>query len=149
MPANPLRKLTRTLLSEPRAILELLEAQTALLLARLARHRTPLGRLVEESSSQSPADPRWEIPARRVSLAVDRAARLGLIRPTCLEQAMAMQRMLKRRGVEPGVIRIGVLLRDGRFAAHAWIQIGNRVLGDSSQRVSRFHRLTDVKAVDR
>lgn len=149
MPPSVLRRLSRILIAEPRAFLEAIEAQAALFLARMARRNAPLGSLVEESRSHPAYDCRWDEPAGRVSRAVNRVARFGLIRPTCLEQAIALQRMLKRRGVDPGVIRIGVRLREGVLAAHAWVQVGDRILGETSQRVSRFQPLTDVRAIDR
>jgi len=144
---SPAGKLAKILVAEPGEALQLLEAQWALLCARLARRHEPLGQLVSESVQEQPIDPCWQIPAMRLSTAVDRVSRFGCFRPTCLEQAMALQRMLERRGIGPGVIRVGVQMQEGSFIAHAWLQLGDMVLGDQPGRVKRFHQLTDVKAV--
>jgi hypothetical protein len=53
--------------------------------------------------------------------------------------------MLYRRRVGPGVIRVGVDLREGIFTAHAWVQIGDLVVGDTRARISRYQPLADVR----
>jgi hypothetical protein len=46
--------------------------------------------------------------------------------PTCLRQAIAVQRMLTRRHV-PAAVHLGV--RDARLGgAHAWVEVGGRVV---------------------
>jgi Uncharacterised nucleotidyltransferase/Transglutaminase-like superfamily len=50
-------------------------------------------------------------------------------RPTCLRQAIALSRMLRRRGV-PNRIHLGAAYDAGTLAAHAWVSVGGRtVLG--------------------
>ncbi len=149
---EPFRKLLRLAGTDRQAILELVEAQWMLIRARKARRSQPLGQLVDswkggEAEAPATSPPNWRIIASRLSDALDRVATFGLLRPTCLEYAMALQHMLRRRGVETGMIRIGVQIRDGAFIAHAWVQIGDLALGDPSSRVSRFRYLADVKAV--
>jgi hypothetical protein len=62
--------------------------------------------------------------ADRVAWAVRAAGRrLG----TCLPQALAAQVMLARRGKAP-VLRIGVARDNGAVAAHAWVEVGGRVV---------------------
>lgn len=141
-------KLTRALVFDLRAVLDLVEAQWALAASRLARKRRPLGRLVTRSSGAMALGSDWEASAQSVVSAVNRAARFGLFRPTCLEYAMALQRMLHRRRIGPGVIRVGVQLRDGVFTAHAWLQLDDQVLGESLSYVSRFRLLTDVTGLE-
>lgn len=148
MAADPLRKLVRLAMSEPRAIGELLEAQWFLVRARNARRHTATGDLFKASNPSSEFREEWEEPVQRVATAAARVSRFGLIRPTCLEQALAIQAMLKRRGIGPGVIRVGVQLHEGVFAAHAWVQLGDHVIGDTRARVSRFEPLADVNARD-
>lgn len=143
------RKLAGLLVSDPRAIGELFEAQWAVMRARLARTHQPLGRLVEQGQGSAEAVPSgtgWREAVMRLNDAMDRVARFGVLRPTCLEYALALQWVLRRRKIGPGVIRIGVQMRDGAFAAHAWLQLGDLVLGDRQSRVARFQHLTDLKA---
>lgn len=143
------RKLAELLVSDPRAIGELFEAQWAVVRARTARRHQPLGQLVEQEPADAlkvPPGTGWRDVVMRINDAMDRVARFGFLRPTCLEYALALQWVLRRRKIGPGVIRVGVQVRDGAFAAHAWLQLGDMVLGDSQSRVARFQHLTDVKA---
>jgi len=74
----------------------------------------------------------------RVTLAIARAAEHGLITPTCLERAVALERLLRRNGVGGGRIRVGVRWEGGQFLAHAWVELGGVVLADSPTRVRSF-----------
>jgi hypothetical protein len=38
---------------------------------------------------------------------------------------------------------------DGAFEAHAWVELGQRVLGDDERHVSSFAQLLDVKVVEK
>lgn len=147
--AEPIRKLVTLLITDPAAITDLLEAQWELVRARLARKRQPLGQLIEGVPNQPLPVIVEIVPAHRAADAVDRVSRLGVFRPTCLERALALQRMLHRRKLGPAVIRIGVRIRNGVFSAHAWIQLGDLVLGDDSWRAPRFQPLEDVRIVKR
>jgi hypothetical protein len=86
--------------------------------------------------------------ARRLGMAVSRAARFGVFRPQCLVRSLALQRMIERRGIEGSRIRIGVR-REGergeRLAAHAWVEYGDLILGDQDSHVASFTRLADVR----
>jgi hypothetical protein len=44
-------------------------------------------------------------------------------------------------------VRIGVRRLDGEFSAHAWVELGGRVLGDDARSVSSFAQLLDVSVV--
>lgn len=145
--ARPLSKLLRVLASDPRVGWELIEAQYFLATSRWARHRAPVGRLFAESRPHQDLTPNRQSCVARVVAAVDRVARFGIFPPTCLEYAMTLQRMLERRGIGPAVIRVGVQVQDSRFAAHAWVQLGDQVIGDSAVKVSRFQYLADLKEV--
>ncbi len=76
--------------------------------------------------------------ASRLSLAVVRAAEHGLFRPVCLVRAIALHRMLEARGINGSRICIGVRYERGRFSAHAWVEYGDRVLGDHAGYVGAF-----------
>lgn len=134
------------------------EAAWELLRARLLTLRSAivysaaLGTLVEEDSQQ-------QIKAER-TVAEDAAAEIGRLvegvarnlpfRALCLEQAIAMRRLLRRRGI-PAVVYLGIA-RDradpglsaatGR-TAHAWVSVGSQVVSGDSMRekfaiVARF-----------
>jgi hypothetical protein len=135
----------------PREWAELLEAQLALITAQLIVWTRPRGQLV----TGAPPAPDGRAPlgeidprAERLALAVGRAAENGVFRPLCLVRAVALNRMLERHGIQGSRIRIGVRMRGGRFAAHAWVEYRNRVLGDLDEHVGTFTELTDIHMVD-
>jgi hypothetical protein len=135
----------------PREWAELLEAQLELITAQVVVWTRPRGRLVTStapatagSERGSDLDPR----ADRLALAIGRAAENGVFRPLCLVRAVALNRMLERHGVRGSRVRIGVRMRGGRFAAHAWVEYHNRVLGDLDEHVGTFAELTDVHLMD-
>ena len=70
-----------------------------------------------------------------------------MIRPKCLVRAVALCRMLEQRGIMGSRVRIGVRRIDGVFSAHAWVELGQHVLGDDIHRVSSFAQLFDVSVV--
>ena len=85
--------------------------------------------------------------AERVAWAVLVASNHGLTRPTCLVRSLAIQQMLRDRGLPPGQIKIGVRWQDDEFLAHAWVEQGDRVLGDSPSHVATFDPVTDMRMV--
>ena len=142
------RRLVRLLRCSPREIADLVNAQWALLLALAAlRLRLP-GRLVRPISVFDRSGPEPDMERlRRIDVAVDRAARLGLFRPTCLVRAMALERIIHRAGAGRAVVRVGVRHGGAELEAHAWIEVDGRVLGDSPRHVGDFVPLTDVSAL--
>ena len=135
----------------PREWRDLLQAQLTLLWAQLLVWTRPTGRLVSHAT-QPPAEPAAATPidprAFSLALAVSRAAEYGIFRPLCLVRAVALERLLEFHGIRGSRIRIGVRMRGGRFAAHAWVEYGDQVLGDDEGHVSSFAELTDVRLVD-
>jgi hypothetical protein len=86
--------------------------------------------------------------AEALALAVGRAAEFGVFRPLCLVRAVALNRVLERHGIKGSRVRVGVRMRNGRFAAHAWVEYGDRVLGDNEAHVGSFVELSEVRLVD-
>lgn len=82
--------------------------------------------------------------AERIGLAVDRAARYGLIRTTCLVRSVAMRRMLERAGIGEAALRVGVRRGAGGFGAHAWVEVGGRPLGNDGVRAHAFQIVDDI-----
>ncbi|MDQ3555760.1 MAG: lasso peptide biosynthesis B2 protein [Gemmatimonadota bacterium] len=129
-------------------LLHLLAAQRALVAGQLLVWTRPVGKLTapaEEGAAAAPLAAADEALAKRIALAVGRAAENGIFRPRCLVRAVAIQRMLEARGISGGRICIGVRRRGGRFAAHAWVQRGDLLLGDVETHVNTFVPLTDVE----
>lgn len=154
MSRTHLRKLTRL---SRREWADLLEAQFALLLAQFRVWTRPTGRLVSHSSPSAAAeqqaspivaDAPAEQRAEALALAVGRAAEFGVFRPLCLVRAVALNRVLERHGITGSRVRVGVRMRNGRFAAHAWVEYRDRVLGDDEAHVGSFAELSEVRLVD-
>ena len=88
------------------------------------------GLLGTPASADAPAvvDPGELRVAGSVGFAIVRAVARLPWEPTCLVQALACQRMLRRRGIA-GRLELGVGLPDG-FEAHAWVTVqGTTVVG--------------------
>ena len=65
---------------------------------------------------------------RRVAWGVARAARVVPWRARCLQQGLAVQVLLRRRGVD-AVLRYGVGNGpDGNLAAHVWVTVGTTIV---------------------
>lgn len=144
-------QLTRTALKKllalrPAEWSELVRAQVALIGAQLDIWRRPIGKLVAYGASgpERPLDAASEAQARRLALAVLRAATYGAFRPLCLVRALALSRLLESQGITGSRIRVGVR-HEGGFLAHAWVECGELVLGDTEAHTRPFAQLTDVQ----
>ena len=61
---------------------------------------------------------------RQVRWAIVTAARRVPWRALCIQQGLAAQFMLRRRGI-PSVLYYGAALREGDLKAHVWVRDGN------------------------
>lgn len=74
---------------------------------------------------------------------VDRLVRLaagacrGLYPARCLPRSLVVERLLVRRGA-PAELRIGVRVEAGRLAAHAWVEVEGRPVGEPEGVELRF-----------
>ena len=129
-----------------RDILDVVEAQLALLRAQTLRWVRPLGEFVEVTPSDGlpvwRASPAQRRTSERLASAINRATRYGLFRPLCLTRAVALSRMLDAHGIAGHRIRIGVRHDGGSFAAHAWVELVQRVLGDTAANTLSYAPLT-------
>lgn len=129
-------------------ILDVAEAQLALLRAQTLRLVRPLGEFVEVTPDEQLASPRETLAQRqrcdRLASAINRATRYGLFRPLCLTRAVALSRMLDAHGITGHRIRIGVRRDAGAFTAHAWVELGHRILGDTVANTLSYVPLTGV-----
>ena len=122
----------------------LLAAQARLLLAQLLMSTRPTGKLVEsrEDGTETPTgSPPRLADARALALAIGRASEYGVFRPACLVRSIALRRLMQARGISGGRVQIGVILQDGRLAAHAWVEYAGEILGDDPHLVSHFDPL--------
>lgn len=130
----------------------IIEAQWRLLAAQLLVWRTPIGELIAERATAGPVTAsamtpqQWQT-AVQAAAAVRRAAERGIFRPRCLVRSVALTRMLDARGIRGSAIGIGVRVNDGGFAAHAWVELGGRMLGELPQHTRSFVRIAAVRIV--
>ena len=68
------------------------------------------------------------------------------LKPTCLEKALLLIRILRQRGLEAD-LRIGTAKTDGRFEAHAWVEHRGQVLLGGP--VERYSSLLPLEATRR
>jgi hypothetical protein len=135
----------------PAQLADLLIAQATLVGAQLLVWIRPTGGLISEArpsdeaeSAPLPGPEAWQ-QAVRTAAAVRRAASYGVFRPRCLVRSVALNRMLERRGISGSRVRVGVQMHETRFAAHAWVELHGRVLGDDVRHTSSFKHLVDVQ----
>jgi hypothetical protein len=67
------------------------------------------------------------------------AGRYALANGTCLRQALLLWWLLKRRD-QAAELRIGVRTENG-FAAHAWVELDGKPLGQTPEQRNRFVRM--------
>lgn len=127
---------------------DLVRAQWAIVAARVELGTRRTGTLVRHDAADrlpaagraasAPITAADAARARALDTAVRRAAAYGALRTTCLLRATALLRLLEREGIRDARLRVGVRRTDGRFAAHAWLELGDMVLGDQPQHVRSF-----------
>ena len=123
---------------------ELLQAQWALLVAQATLRRQPVGELATPAIGAKDVNVARMPEARRLALAITRAARFGVFRPQCLARSIALSRMLNERGIHGALVRVGVRRADGQFLAHAWVELAGETLGDADEHVGSFVPLTNI-----
>jgi transglutaminase superfamily protein len=143
-------RLRRVLALPRREAADLLFAQWYLVQARAQRRWTTTGRFVDLTADAPNAevaspDAATRALGQRLALAVERAAENGPIRATCLERAVALDRLLRRHGIERARIRVGVRLDQGQFLAHAWVELGDLILADAPGRVQAFQSIAEAR----
>jgi hypothetical protein len=118
---------------------DLARAQWALARAQRELKRLPTGGMVgdNDAPSDSPDEGRID-DARRIALAVNRAAAFGVFRPRCLVKSRALRKLLELEGIKGARVLVGVQLFDGQFRAHAWVEYHGQVVGDDLALVAQF-----------
>ena len=80
--------------------------------------------------------------ALRVNHLVGLAVRHGIYPANCLQRSLALWWLLHRQGIQ-SELRFGTRKAEGRFEAHAWVEVGGVVVNDSDDvrlRYSPFDR---------
>ena len=121
-----------------------MHAQRALLAARGMVRNRPIGSLATPTVGNPAADPARLPEARRLALAVVRAASFGVFRPQCLVRSVALSQMLADRGISGALVRVGVRRKNGEFSAHAWVELAGETLGDADDHVGSFVPMTNL-----
>jgi hypothetical protein len=129
--------------------MDLLRAQLVLARAQRELRSLPQGEMVREEVAPpaTPVGTRSD-DARRIALAVSRAAEFGLFRPRCLVRSRALRKMLDAAGIEGAQVRVGVQLRQGRFFAHAWVEYGGKVVGDDPNTVAQYVPMPGIRVAE-
>jgi hypothetical protein len=134
----------------PREFADLVVAQGYLLTAWWTVRRRPRGELLRPlHEAPAAGGVRDDNRLARMAVAVDRVARFGLFRPTCLVRAVALERQIRGANAGPAVVRVGVAQVAGELMAHAWIELEGQVIGDEQARVRQFTPLHDFSALAR
>jgi hypothetical protein len=124
---------------------DMMRAQIALLRAQRDLRSLPTGELVREETVPTGASITDRADdARRIALAINRAATYGAFRPKCLVRSRALRQLLDRAGIAGAEVRVGVQLSNGHFSAHAWVEYGGQVVGDDPAFVARFSPITEL-----
>lgn len=143
--SSPVRFVRRAWALGWRDSLDVAVAQISLLRARRALASRPRGELLRAVPAGAdgglPSEPLERL--ERMAVAVRRASDHGVFRPTCLVRALALEALARRAGSRTAVVRVGVSRDEGRFAAHAWLEVGGRIVGDTPENVGRYTVLDD------
>lgn len=99
---------------------------------------------VREQLAAAPRQPRQDATIHALAWSIRGAAKV-VPGASCLTQALALQELLTRRGIE-STVRLGV--REARpevLAAHAWVIVNGRiVLGGSEAALARFSPIAEL-----
>ena len=116
------------------------EAVAALAFASAALATLPFRRAIRIGSLPLSSAAERRVSPVRAAAAVRRAARLVPWRAVCIQQGLALQWLLRKRGVE-GLLHYGIrVAEDGVLQAHVWVDVdGQTVIG--SEEAPKFKRI--------
>lgn len=126
-------------------MVRLVHARLLVVLVPFGRWRSRLGFPVANPTLPGPVP----AEARRLARVIERGALRLPLATKCLPRAMALQAMLRRRGIE-SQLAIAVLpgaLRGGIDDLHAWVELGGEILiGASTEPYHVLLRLERAKS---
>lgn len=144
-----MRLVRKLLSSSPREWADLFSAQRALLRAEWRMRRSPTGSLLDRWTSTSkdtpPTSPRELERALEIGKAVRRVAFHAIPRSQCLVRSLAICEMLEHENIRGAIVRIGVQPRDAKLEAHAWVELGGTIIGDTPDHVGNFEHLATAR----
>ena len=106
---------------------------------KLLPFKTLLALLQDRGTVESDALGKRIVNPERAASLVEVASRYHMLKPTCLQKALVLYRLLRRKGVEVELI-IGVTKAKGALEAHAWLEYHGRViLGGQVERYAPLH----------
>jgi hypothetical protein len=120
-------------------------AWVMLLLVDIGLRTMPFLRLQRllERTSQGCSLEQYQVDVVRLEHLVGISARNNLYQMTCLRQALALQWMLAKRGVEVE-LKIGVRKWDDRLEAHSWLEWQEIPIGQTGLVMRRFVPIRNV-----
>jgi hypothetical protein len=128
---------------------DLLRAKATLIYVQILVRILPRGRMIGKSHQTPLPDgaPATHLPhrIRELAIAVSRAARHGLLRPSCLVRAIALHRLIEAHGYAGSRVRVGVHWSGNRFDAHAWVDYMGIIVGDDPLHVARFEEIAPLE----
>ena len=130
---------------------DLVEAQWLLVRTQLRLQLSARGTLLD---AQTPTSGRPEsaapdrVTVERAAWAIDRVIAFGPLRVRCLARSIALRQLLGRRGIGEARVRVGVRRVDGRFEAHAWVELRGHVIGERAEHVRQFTVLSGLAMAD-
>lgn len=84
------------------------------------------------SAARRNAGPEEFRAAQRLAELAAIAGRRGVIRASCLPQALVLHTLLRRRGLQ-ALVKLGVRSHGGRVEAHAWVELDGITLGPAHE----------------
>lgn len=78
-----------------------------------------------------------------------RASKYAVFRPNCFARSLALDSLLRRRGIRSSHLHFGVRSGEPGFEAHAWVTVAGTVVGDDPGFVSRFREIGNLSMVER
>ncbi len=124
---------------------EMVLGQRALAFARDDLKNRPVGALLRvddgSTTSAESADAATIRRARLIADGVTRASKYLWGSSTCLSRSIAIQKRLNDEGIHGGDLRVGVARQNGKFVAHAWVELDGRVIGDDPIAVQMYSPL--------
>lgn len=126
--------------SEQRLLLLLMVLQPAISAALRLRGFRPTQLWLQQHSehpTRHAATPLELVAAERVATLAGIAGRRGPLATTCLRQSLAVQWILRRRGLQPE-LKLGVDRSRGQPDMHAWVELEGVPLGQPRLRHAAF-----------
>jgi hypothetical protein len=130
-----------------RASSDVLIATLAVVRARRAVEKTPIGSLVQ-TGTEAPTEVPFENPTSfsdaeravgwRWGAAVDRALRWTPGDSACLVRSTALRALVRSRGLPRAEVRIGVRRDGAGFRAHAWVEQDGTSIAESGAWLGNF-----------